>query len=313
MPKNKTICIFCGANTGNSETIIAQTESLLQLLINLDFDLVYGGGKSGLMGIIADRFLESGKKVVGIRPSKLIEDEDAHTSLTELIVVKDMFERKAEMMKRADFFIALPGGVGTLDEIMDVYTNVKIGFTDKFCALLDVDGFYRGLTDQLSKMAEKSFLKPKDQDLLVVGNPEWLASKIEERLNEIDKVAFIEIKDKKILTARSQGKDKFYIPGGKRDNNETDPETLEREVREELSVSIRPDTIKNIGVFRAQAHGKPEGIKVRMACYSAEYTGSLTPASEIEEIKWMTTADQELVSHVDKVIFRYLHEKGEIE
>jgi len=257
MSKNKTICIFCGANSGNSESIIRETKSLTQALIKMDFDLVYGGGKSGLMGLIANQFLASNKKVIGIRPSKLIEDEDAHTNLTELIVVKDMFERKAEMMNRADFFIALPGGVGTLDEIMDVYTNVKIGFSDKFCALLNIEGFYQGLTDQLATMVEKSFLKPPDRDLLASGGTEELVKSIQHRIEEIDKVAFIEIRDRKILTARSKGKDKFYIPGGKREDNEGDLTTLEREVKEELSVDIRRDTAKSIGVFRAQAHGKP--------------------------------------------------------
>ncbi len=308
----KTVCIFCGANTGNSEVILAQTKALIQNLIAMDFNLVYGGGKSGLMGLIADQFLTSGKKVIGIRPAKLIKDEDVHSDLTELKVVTDMFERKSQMMERADFFIALPGGVGTLDEILDVYTNTKIGFADKFCALLDVEGFYKGLNDQLSTMVEKSFLSLTDKNLLVAGSPEYILEKIKERLAEIDKVAYIAIDDKRVLTARTRGNDKFYIPGGKRENEESDIKTLTREVKEELSVDLIEGSEEYVGTFRAQAHGKPKGIQVRMTCYSAQYLGDFTPNSEIEEIKWLTSTEEHLVSHVDKVIFRYLKGRGEI-
>lgn len=114
------ICVFCGANLGKSATIISQVEKLMDLLIAQNATLVYGGGRTGLMGLIADRFLEAEAPVIGVRPTKLIEDEDAHAGITQMIVVKDMFERKAKMMELADVFIALPGGVGTLDEMIEV-------------------------------------------------------------------------------------------------------------------------------------------------------------------------------------------------
>ncbi|QTE74052.1 NUDIX domain-containing protein [Clostridiales bacterium FE2010] len=126
----------------------------------------------------------------------------------------------------------------------------------------------------------------------------------------IDKVAFLYLKDGKILSTRSTGKDKYYIPGGKRETGETDIETLVREVKEELSVDIIESSAKFYGVFEAQAHGKAEGIIVKMTCYTAEYAGELKADSEIAEIVWLTTADIESVSPVDKLIFMDLKSKG---
>ena len=126
----------------------------------------------------------------------------------------------------------------------------------------------------------------------------------------IDKVAFLYLKDGKILSTRSKGKDKYYIPGGKREAGETDIETLVREVKEELSVDIIESSAKFYGVFEAQAHGKAEGVIVKMTCYTAEFAGELKADSEIAEIVWLTTGDIESVSPVDKLIFADLHEKG---
>lgn len=126
----------------------------------------------------------------------------------------------------------------------------------------------------------------------------------------IDKVAFLYLKDGKILSTRSKGKDKYYIPGGKREVGETDIETLVREVKEELSVDIIESSAKFYGAFEAQAHGKAEGVIVKMTCYTAEYSGELKADSEIAEIVWLTTEDIESVSPVDKLIFADLHEKG---
>ena len=126
----------------------------------------------------------------------------------------------------------------------------------------------------------------------------------------IDKVAFLYLQDGKILSTRSKGKDKYYIPGGKRETGESDIETLVREVKEELSVDIIESSAKLYGVFEAQAHGKAEGVIVKMICYTAEFTGELKADSEIAEIVWLTTADIETVSPVDKLIFADLKQKG---
>ena len=126
----------------------------------------------------------------------------------------------------------------------------------------------------------------------------------------IDKVAFLYLQDGKILSTRSKGKDKYYIPGGKREAGESDIETLVREVKEELSVDIIESSAKLYGVFEAQAHGKAEGVIVKMTCYTAEFTGELKVDSETVEIVWLTTADIETVSPVDKLIFADLKQKG---
>ena len=122
----------------------------------------------------------------------------------------------------------------------------------------------------------------------------------------IDKLAWIEIKDNLILLTKSYGKDKYYIPGGKREIGETDEQALTREIYEELSVTIDKGTLKFIGIFEAQAHGQPEGIFVKMTCYSGDYSGELNASSEIEEIKWFKYSDRDKVVGVDKLIFDHL-------
>ncbi|MCI4063416.1 NUDIX domain-containing protein [Micromonospora sp. R77] len=128
----------------------------------------------------------------------------------------------------------------------------------------------------------------------------------------IDKIAWIRLEDGAILSSRSRGKDVYYIPGGKREPGESDMATLTREIREELSVSIAVDTAEHVGTFDAQAHGHPDGTIVRMTCYSADYQGTLQPASEIEEIVWLTHADRHRVSPVDQIIFDHLHQTARL-
>lgn len=129
-------------------------------------------------------------------------------------------------------------------------------------------------------------------------------------MKEIDKIAFIYLKDNKILSTLSRGKDTYYLPGGKRELNETDEQTLIRECKEELTIDIKEDTIKYYGTFEAQAHGKAEGILVRMTCYTADFKGELKANSEIQEIRWLNYNDTNIISPVDKLIFKDLYEKG---
>lgn len=126
----------------------------------------------------------------------------------------------------------------------------------------------------------------------------------------IDKIAFIYLKDGKILSTLSKGKDAYYIPGGKREGAESDEETLIRECKEELTIDILKDTIKYYGTFEAQAHGKAEGVLVKMTCYTAEFNGTLKPDSEIEEIKWLDYSNLNVkISPVDELIFKDLYDK----
>ena len=122
----------------------------------------------------------------------------------------------------------------------------------------------------------------------------------------IDKLAWIEIQDKSILLAKSRGKNIFYIPGGKRETGETDEQALCREIKEELNVNIDKNTLKHLGVFEAQAHGQPDGVFVKMTCYTGSYTGTLEASAEIEALKWFKYADKHEVAPVDKLIFEHL-------
>lgn len=129
----------------------------------------------------------------------------------------------------------------------------------------------------------------------------------------IDKVAWLEIQNQKVLVARSKSKDRFYIPGGKREGQETDIQTLQREIMEELNVEILSESIEFAGEFSAQAHGHKEGLKVRMRCYYGLYKGELKACSEIEALAWMDCSDYEYISFVDKKIFQWLAKQGKID
>lgn len=126
----------------------------------------------------------------------------------------------------------------------------------------------------------------------------------------IDKLAYIYIEDHRLLMSLSRGKDTWYIPGGKRDGEETDAEALIREVEEELSVRIKPETISKYGVFEAQAHGHPEGVLVRMTCFTGEFEGELLPASEIEKLEFFSYSRKGESSTVDHLIFEDLKQKN---
>lgn len=310
---NKTVCIFCEANSGTSKKIENQAILLCDLLIENGYSLVYGGGGKGLMGTIANRFIQRNSSVIGVRPKMLIENEETHSNITELIEVNTMQERKSKLVELSDLFIALPGGIGTLDEIIETFTLNKIGFISKKSGILNTNGFYNDLLNQIKKMTSYGFLKEKEMNLLKVANrPRELVKLLtnseteESRKNEIDKLAFVEIKNQKVLVTKSKDKSKYYIPGGKRESNETDDETLIREVEEELSVLIDAQTIEYLGTFIAQADGKPVGINVRMTCYEAEYQGMLKPSNEIELIDWFDCSNMDKIAEVDKKIFKSL-------
>jgi 8-oxo-dGTP diphosphatase len=128
----------------------------------------------------------------------------------------------------------------------------------------------------------------------------------------IDKIAWIQLDDGKILSTRSRGKDVYYIPGGKREPGETDLDTLVREIDEELTVSIIPATARHLGTFQAQAHGHANGVMVQMTCYTADHQGTPVPSSEIEELLWLTYRDRDRVSPVDQIIFDHLHQTGQL-
>lgn len=139
-------------------------------MVSKGIELVYGGGNVGLMGHIADSVLNLGGKVTGIIPERLVDKEVAHNGLTELIIVKTMHERKAKMADLSDGFIALPGGIGTLEEIMEVFTWLQLGYHSKPCALLNVNGFYDPLKMFLESMVTTKFLRKEQKESLLISD-----------------------------------------------------------------------------------------------------------------------------------------------
>ena len=126
----------------------------------------------------------------------------------------------------------------------------------------------------------------------------------------IDKIAWLHLHEGHILSTRSHGKDRYYLPGGKREPGETDQQTLLREIEEELTVALDPTSLQYAGTFEAPAHGHPAGVLVRMTCYYARYTGMLQAAAEIAEVVWLSYRHRPQVSAVDQLIFDWLHKQG---
>lgn len=171
----KRITVFCGSNYGNNPAYAKAAEELAQLMVAQHIGLVYGGGNIGLMGHIADEVLRLGGEVIGVIPRKLQEREVAHSGLTELHVVETMHERKALMANLCDGFIAMPGGIGTLEEIIEVFTWLQLDYHQKPCALLNVEGYYNKLDDFLKYMVASNFLlESTRQSMIVEESPEKL-------------------------------------------------------------------------------------------------------------------------------------------
>lgn len=171
----RRICVFCGSSPGVSPRYAEVARSLGACMAARGIGLVYGGGRNGLMGIIADAVLEGGAEVIGVIPEAMIPHEVGHEGLTELVVVGDMFARKQRMMDDADAFVSLPGGIGTLDEFFEIMTWNQLGYLAKPNGLLDVDGFWAPLTALLDATVDAGFLKPAHRDRLVqADDPETL-------------------------------------------------------------------------------------------------------------------------------------------
>jgi len=164
----KRICVFCGANAGVDARYRASADELGRLLVANRIGLVYGGAGIGLMGAIADAVLAAGGDVTGVIPRNLLEREVAHRGPIDLRVVESMHERKALMADLSDGFIALPGGVGTLEELFEVWTWAHLGLHRKPCGLLDVGGFYTSLEKFLDHVQTEGFLRAGVRDMLLI-------------------------------------------------------------------------------------------------------------------------------------------------
>ncbi len=168
----KAICVFCGANF-NGDPILRQTvEQLAEIIVNRGISLIFGGGKVGVMGILADAVLNYGGKAIGVIPKFLMDKEVGHTGLTELHIVENMHQRKQLMNDLCDGIITLPGGFGTLEEFFEVLTWLQLGLHQHPVGLLNVNGFYDFLLQQMDIMVEQQFLKPTNRQLVLTsGDP----------------------------------------------------------------------------------------------------------------------------------------------
>jgi uncharacterized protein (TIGR00730 family) len=164
----RSVCVFCGANEGNPPAYAEAARAAGILFAESGIRLVTGGGRVGLMGVVADAALAAGGEVVGVIPHALLAREMGHTGLTRLEVVSTMHERKARMADLSDGFVALPGGIGTLEELFEVWTWAQLGVHTKPCGLLNVAGYYDGLLAFLRRCASEGFVSERSLKMLVV-------------------------------------------------------------------------------------------------------------------------------------------------
>lgn len=165
--KIEKICVYCGSSPGKNPAYADAAKGLAKELCTRDIGLVFGGGAVGIMGFVADAMLADGGEVIGVIPKALAKKEVAHYGLSELHVVSSMHERKAMMADLADGFIALPGGWGTLEEIFEMLTWAQLGFHEKPCGLLNIEGYFDGLIGFLENSFEQQFVKELYRPLLM--------------------------------------------------------------------------------------------------------------------------------------------------
>ncbi|MFI9783744.1 TIGR00730 family Rossman fold protein [Kitasatospora sp. NPDC051984] len=295
--------VFAGSATGTRTEYAALAAALGTTLARRGVGIVYGGGKVGLMGALADAALAAGGEVVGIMPKSLVDKEIAHRGLTRLRVVEDMHRRKAAMAEAADGFIALPGGAGTLEELFEAWTWQQLGLHTKPVALLGPPGFWQPLTALADHLVDTGFVRPTYRNLITGTDPgalldamarwqpptpKWETPSADDAL--LDSVGWICVRDRRLLAVRTHGKDAFYLPGGKLEPGETPARALARELREELGLTCAPERLAHAHTVEAPAHGRP-GVRLRMHCYTGPADGMPTPGAEIAELAWLTAAD----------------------
>lgn len=177
----QSLCVFCGAAAGSRPLYVEAAAELGRLLGERRIRLIYGGGRVGMMGAVADAALAAGAEVVGVIPGALVDRELAHHGVTDLIVVESMHERKAKMAELSDAFVALPGGYGTLEELFEVITWAQLGFHAKPCGLLNVAGFFDPLLAMIAQAEDQAFLSAANRDLLhTASDPEEIVSRLSE-------------------------------------------------------------------------------------------------------------------------------------
>jgi uncharacterized protein (TIGR00730 family) len=165
----RAICVFCGANFNGDPLLKQAIEQLAEVMVSRNITLVFGGGKVGVMGLMADAVLSRGGKAIGVIPRFLMDKEVGHAGLTQLHIVENMHQRKQKMNDLCDGIITLPGGLGTLEEFFEVLTWLQLGLHSHPTGLLNVGGYYDSLLKQLDVMVEQKFLKPANRELVITS------------------------------------------------------------------------------------------------------------------------------------------------
>lgn len=165
----KKIAVFCGSSIGFNEVYKNETIKLGNYFIENNIGLVYGGGKIGMMGVLADTIIEKNGEVIGVIPGLLRHEEVAHTNITQMIITKTMSKRKVKISKLVDGYIALPGGFGTLDEIFEALTLGQLGIETKPVGILNTNGFFNHLFKQLDVMVTEGYLKQSNKEMLIIS------------------------------------------------------------------------------------------------------------------------------------------------
>lgn len=182
MTPSFSVCVYCGSRSGHDPAFAEVARATGQWIGAHGGQLVYGGGRNGLMGVVADAALAAGARVTGIIPASMVEKEWGHTGCTDLQVVDTMHERKRRMAEQADAFVALPGGIGTLEEFFEAWTWRQLGYHDKPVGLLNLNGYYNGLLAFLRTSVAQDFMAPWQMDLIRVSDsvPELLAGLVQD-------------------------------------------------------------------------------------------------------------------------------------
>ncbi len=170
MKNIKNVCVYCGSSSRVDAVYKDSARQLGQILAAEGWDIVYGGGRVGLMGIVADSALQAGSKVYGIIPHHIQSREIEHTDLTELHVVDNMHTRKQMMVERSDAFVIMPGGLGTLDELFEIMTWRQLGLHDKPIVMVNVNGYWTKMIEAVRHISSVGFMRPEDLGMLIIVN-----------------------------------------------------------------------------------------------------------------------------------------------
>lgn len=297
-------CIYCGSSYGNNELYADAAREMGRTLAQRGIDLVYGGGRVGLMGALAEAALRANGTVIGVMPRSLVDREIQHTGLSELHIVATMHDRKTRMAELADGFIALPGGAGTFEEILEQWTWAQLGIHQKPCGFLNTNGYFDPLRRMIAQMVDEGFLRPEHASMLAFDTEpaalidafggysppvtEWqppLNGNESERLVIRIVAALVQDEAFRVLLVRKRGTRAFMQPGGKVLDSESHVAALERELGEELSCSVRPGSPVYLGTFVAPAANE-QGCLVEAAVYRVDLLGTIQAGSEIQEAIW---------------------------